>query len=172
MSQIFNRVLFLLMLVALSSSHSVAQEVAGAKEATQFEDWGRTCNKIPGTEDDVCFLFQRLRMKESEQVVMGTTVAINPKDKTTVLSVTVPLGVLLQPGIQMKVDQTEQVVKAPFLICMQVGCRASTVLDSEMVSRLQSGQQLLVAFVGANRKPSTVPVSLKGFATGYETLAK
>jgi len=171
-SKIFGKVILLAMLAVLSTSYSFAQEASKEKKVTNFKDWGRTCDKIPGVEEDVCFLFQRLRMKETEKVVMSTTVAINPKDNKPVISITVPLGMLLPPGVQMKVDKTEQVLRAPFLICMQVGCRASVVLDDDTLKRMKSGNQLLVAFVNANRKPATVPVSLAGFSAAFGSLKK
>ncbi len=96
-SKIFEKVILLVMLVVLSTSYSFAQEASKEKKVTNFKDWGRTCDKIPGVEGDVCFLFQRLRMKETEKVVMSTTVAINPKDNKPVISITVPLGMLLPP---------------------------------------------------------------------------
>jgi len=149
--------------------------VAKAKKTpkvTQIGDWGRVCEKVAGTEKEVCFIFQQLKQTGSDVVIMNTSIAINPKDDKPVISVTLPLGLLLPAGVQMKVGEEGKILRLPFLFCLQQGCRASVILDEDVLKQMLEGEQLLTAFVTAQRKPNTVPASLKGFAEAFESLKK
>lgn len=171
MSKVAKSVLLLFISIAFFSTTSVAQEKVKPK-ITPFGDWGRICEKVPGVEEDVCYIFQQLKKSGTDSVVMNTSIAINPKDGKPVISVVVPLGLLLPAGVQMKVDENEFILRIPFILCIPQGCRASAGLDESFIKEMLAGQQLVAAFVNAKREPAKVPLSLKGFEEAYASLKK
>jgi len=85
----------------------------------------------------------------------------------------VPLGVMLQPGMNFAVDDKAP-KNYPYVYCNDVGCVAQvgfTPLELESLRKGEAGK-ITFSMVQSRQGPLTLPLSLKGFSTAYAELSK
>lgn len=146
--------------------------VSGEAPAGQvFDDWGRRCETLKDG-NELCIIFQRLRLKENNQTVLHVSFGYPPLAKGPVMVLTTPLGVSLVAGVGLKVDDADEAIKIPYNLCIAGGCRASLAVNDDLLAAMKKGDKLKVAFADARNKPLGMLVSLKGFAAASESLQK
>jgi invasion protein IalB len=155
---------FLLAIVPIQSS---------AEEKTKsFKDWGYKCEKPKGAEKEICFIFQRISSKENDKRIADATIAYLPKVDKPVMVITLPLGVFLPAGIQLKIDEGDEAARAPFIQCIQDGCQTRVQLDDKLITKMKGGKRLIVAFLTPQQKQLAFPISLSGFTAAIGSLKK
>ncbi|MEN8175213.1 MAG: invasion associated locus B family protein [Pseudomonadota bacterium] len=170
---------------------------AAPKDGEVFKDWTVRCETIPasakvevevahgegeagGAEGDaksaaaeggttLCQIVQTLNEKSSGQPIMQVSIGYLPESEQPVAVFTLPLGVWLPPGIELKVDEG-QAGRVPFDTCTETGCRAGVELDEKILGQMKQGEQLNLTFGAGARQPATVPVSLQGFTAALSSL--
>jgi invasion protein IalB len=165
--------LAVLLLVAGGLITVVGQRLLGGGSAnevriTTFQDWRVICPALtPATPN--CALTSDV-MRDTGGVLLTLSIT-NPAPGST-LSLTVPHGVLLDPGISFTIGN-EPVRLRPYETCTNVGCIALVTVDADTLKALQSsmGGQVSVAAPN-NAQPVNIPFSLKGFADGYASLVR
>ena len=145
------------------------QVEAAPKDGQVFQDWMIKCE---GGEDvtERCVAFQNIVVTQSRQQVLTVAVGyLGPQGEPWVI-LTVPLGVLLQSGVALKVDDGER-FDALFKICTAKGCEAGIPPEDDVLWLLKAGLVARIAFLdGITGRQITVPVSLKGFSAAFQTL--
>ncbi len=145
---------------------------AGEGPAEQvFGDWGRRCETLKD-DNELCLIFQRLRLKENNQTVLHVTFGYPPSGAGPVMVLTTPLGVSLIPGIELKVDSDGEPVRVPYTLCIADGCRASLTVSETLLAAMKRGEKLKVAFANVQNKSLGLDVSLNGFAAANDSLTK
>jgi invasion protein IalB len=148
-------------------------EAAGEAATGQvFNDWGRRCEILTSTGEELCLIFQRLRLKENNQTVLYVTFGYPPLGSGPVMVLTTPLGVSLIAGVQLRVDNEGEPLKVPYNLCVADGCRASLAVDEVLLAAMKQGDKLKVAFADAQNKPLGLEVSLNGFSAANDSLNK
>jgi len=149
----------------------IAPVSAAVEDGQQFKDWRASCPKPEEGQEVRCFIFQNLAVRESNQPVLSVRVGFVPADGTEKPAVllTVPMGVFLPVGIEVKVDEGEG-VRLAYQVCNQGGCVAALPLDEPRLAQFKAGQRANVTFQDGRRQPVTVPVSLSGFTAGFTAL--
>ncbi len=89
-----------------------------------------------------------------------------------VLVITLPLGVFLPTGIQLKVDKGDEAARAPFVQCIKDGCQARVALDGALMDKMKGGKRLRVAFFTPQKKELAFPISLSGFTAAINSIKK
>ncbi len=140
-----------------------------ATDGQQFKDWVASCPKVEGSDEVRCFIFQNLSIRESNQPVLSIRVGIVRGTEQPAALLTVPLGVFLPVGMEVRVDAGEP-TRVAYQVCNQGGCIAALPLDEARIKAFKSGQKANVKFEDGRRQPVTVPVSLSGFTAGFEAL--
>lgn len=130
-----------------------------------FGDWKVVC---PTKDKKTCFARILLVDQERRQPAVSWFVAPRRDGKGTVSFVNVPLGVLLQAGLTVEVNDKPR--KFPFSRCTPQGCNALFPMDAEMVSRLSAMKTVLVTVLGPNTKAVAYTVSLKGFGDAMKRI--
>ena len=161
--------------VALASASTVwaqSQTRPGSVDGTvreQHGDWQVVCKPPPpGADKEVCALVQSVTAEDRNNV--GLTVYFQKfSNGTRVLRVFAPLGVLLPPGLGLKIDGAD-VGHAPFLRCHSFACYAQVVAEDDLVSKLSSGQTAIFIIFQTEEAGIGIPISLAGFATGVAAL--
>lgn len=145
--------------------------VASAKPTNEevFGDWRAQCGTPEGGGSEVCHVYQNLVSRETKKEILHAMVLYTPKRKDPVLIVTLPLGVALRPGIQIKVDKAEP-RRMIFETCTNIGCRAGLLLDSKVLNEFKTGAQAGVSFFNLRGKQLNVPLSLTGFTKAVGSL--
>ncbi|MGE0385763.1 MAG: invasion associated locus B family protein [Gammaproteobacteria bacterium] len=143
---------------------------AGAepREGETFDNWTVRC-ETPKDAKKICFIFQNLVLKDSGQRVLHFAIGYVPQHPDPVALMTLPLGISLPPGATVQVDQKEP-VKIGIERCEPNGCRAGLKLDHSRLEAFKTGTEVKITFHDAERKPVTVPLSLKGFTAGLRAL--
>jgi invasion protein IalB len=154
--------LFLIALLLAPTVH------AAPKDGQLFKDWIQRC--MPLEDQQQCHIEQNIVTgKEKKQRLL--TVQIGLFEQRKIATFIPPLGVLLQQGIGIEIDNFKFSNRAPFTFCNSAGCFASLELDEKMISLLKKGRILTVKIVNPNGKEIPIPVSLKGFTPAFESLS-
>lgn len=152
-------------LLISSGSRAVAQDTKAPEGAVkaQHGDWQVVCKAPPpGSKKEVCALVQSVTAEDRNNV--GLTVYFQRfANGTRVLRVFAPLGILLPPGLGLKIDNKD-VGHAPFLRCHSFACYAQVVVEDALVEQLKSGKTAIFIIFQTEEAGIGIPISLKGFA--------
>ena len=118
-----------------------------------------------------CEIAQRLSAKESGQRVVEIAITRLPeKDKVRAVMV-LPLGVAIQPGIRLRVDDGKT-YSAGISHCLQDGCYAYLEIPGKLLKAMKRGKAVRLAMATHQGKQMTIPMSLMGFTASYNKLVK
>lgn len=136
---------------------------------SQSGDWQVVCKSPPpGAKKEVCALVQSVTAEDRNNV--GLTVYFQTfSNGTRVLRVFAPLGVLLPPGLGLKIDDRD-VGNAPFLRCQNFACYAQVVASDQLVDQLKSGKTAVFIIFQTEEAGIGIPISLSGFADALTKL--
>jgi invasion protein IalB len=133
------------------------------------DDWQIRCETPPGAQAEQCALFQSVVAEDRANVTMTVLVIKTADQKTRLMRVQAPLGVLLPAGLGLKIDNAD-VGRAGFVRCLTRGCYAEVVMDDNLLKQLRTGQTATFFFFQTPEEGIGFPVSLKGFGPGYDKL--
>jgi invasion protein IalB len=138
---------------------------AMAQEGTvkaQHGDWQIVCkDPPPGAKNEVCALVQSVTAEDKDNI--GLTVYFQKfSNGTRVLRVFAPLGILLPPGLGLKIDDKD-VGHAPFLRCHTFACYAQVVVEDPLIEQLKTGKTAIFIIFQAEEAGIGIPISLSGF---------
>lgn len=151
---------------AQNQSNSAAPD--GTVKA-QHGDWQVVC-KAPaaGSKLETCALVQSVTAEDRNNV--GLTVYFQKfSTGERVLRVFAPLGVLLPPGLGLKIDDKD-VGHAPFLRCHSFACYAQVVAEDKLVEQLKTGKNAIFIIFQTQEAGIGIPISLNGFAQALAAL--
>ena len=159
-------------LAALALSAGLAISPALAQDGTvkaQHGDWQVVCKPPPpGAKAEVCALVQSVSAEDRNNV--GLTVYFQKfSNGTRVLRVFAPLGILLPPGLGLKIDDKD-VGHAPFLRCHNFACYAQVVAEDKLVEQLKTGKTAIFIVFQTEEAGIGIPISLAGFGKALESL--
>ena len=158
-------------LLVWSSASAAAQAQlpeAGTVKA-QHGDWQVVCKPPPpGAKNEVCALVQSVTAEDRNNV--GLTVYFQRfSDGKRVLRVFAPLGVLLPPGLGLKIDDKD-VGHAPFLRCHNFACYAQVVVEDQLIEQLKKGKTAVFIIFQTEEAGIGIPISLAGFGQALAAL--
>lgn len=138
----------------------------GAPPDREFKDWRLRCEAGTDAETRRCFLFQNIVLREGGQRLLTMSVGYLPGADGPAAIFTMPLGIALPPGVRVVVDQGDP-IRFPVERCEPAGCVGGLPLDDGLIAKFKAGLEARVTFHDRNRRPITVPVSLRGFTAGF-----
>jgi invasion protein IalB len=142
---------------------------AKPEHGKKFKDWTVACEKLPTTGDEICNIFQRVS-NDKKNVVMQIAIGYMPGKNKPQAIVTLPLGVILPPGIEFT-GGTAKPFSVPFSVCLKSGCVAIAPLDTDVIKGMKAGDKGSIKFAaGTNKQVIQVPVSLSGFTAAFNSL--
>ncbi|HEY4774105.1 MAG TPA: invasion associated locus B family protein [Xanthobacteraceae bacterium] len=157
-------VLALAGLAALASGASAQGVVRSV-----HDDWQIRCETPPGAQGEQCALFQSVVAEDRANVGITVLVLKTADQKSRLMRVQAPLGVLLPAGLGLKIDQTD-VGRAGFVRCLPRGCYAEVVMDDKLIQQLRGGATATFFIFQTPEEGIGFPISLKGFGAGYDKL--
>ncbi|HEY0568214.1 MAG TPA: invasion associated locus B family protein [Xanthobacteraceae bacterium] len=158
-----------------------AQQPAPAQPSTQtasipdqqqapqliFSPWTKFCLK--GQEagaKQVCFTGKDARI-ESGMPVLAAVIIEPEGEQKKILRVTLPLGMSLQHGTRVIIDQGQPATGA-YVICFTNGCMADYEVNPDLIGKLKKGQQLVVQAINSANQPLSLAMPLGDFQKAYE----
>ena len=132
-----------------------------------FSPWTKFCLKgQEANAKQVCFTGKDARIESGMPVVAA--VLIEPEgEPKKILRVTLPLGMQLVHGTRVIIDQN-QPMTAPYVICFTNGCMADYEANAEMITKMKSGQGLVVQAINSTGQPISLVLPLTDFAKAYD----
>jgi invasion protein IalB len=159
--------LAVLMLCAAGTAR--AQTPEGGTVKAQHGDWQVVCKPPPpGAKHEVCALVQSVTAEDRNNI--GLTVYFQKfSDGKRVLRVFAPLGVLLPPGLGLKIDDKD-VGHAPFVRCHNFACYAQVVVENPLIEQLKNGKTAVFIIFQTEEAGIGIPISLAGFGQALAAL--
>src|SRR5580693_4147110 len=134
-----------------------------------YSPWTKFClkaNQNDPNSKQVCFTGKDARIESGMPVVAA--VLIEPEgEPKKILRVTLPLGMQLIHGTRVIIDQN-QPLTAPYVICFTNGCMADYETTPDMITKMKSGQGLVVQAINSTGQPISLVLPLTDFAKAYE----
>jgi invasion protein IalB len=135
----------------------------------QFGDWQYVCKPPPaGAKNEVCALVQSVTAEDRNNI--GLTIYFQKfSNGMKVLRVFAPVGILLPPGIGLKVDGVD-IGHAPFLRCHTFACYAQVTVEDKLIEQLKTGKTAIFIIFQTEEAGIGIPISLAGFNEGLAAL--
>jgi invasion protein IalB len=134
-------------------------------------DWQIRCETPPGASGEQCALVQSVTAEDRPNVGLTVIILRTADQKNWILRVFAPLGVLLEKGIGLTVDQN-YIGSAKFERCLQNGCVSNVQLDDKLLAQLKSGKSARFDIYQTPEEGIGLPLSLSGFSAGFDRLEK
>lgn len=151
--------------VALAPVAAHAQS-EGAQQQPESA-WIKVCEKEPTTDRDVCVVTQEIRNQDGAFLASAGVRMYADEDEKMTFILGLPLGMLLEPGIRVQVDEGEQ-ISAKYGICFPTGCFAETEIDTAYVDSLKKGNVLTVLAISGRGQTVPFRMSLLGFTKTFD----
>src|SRR6195952_2038836 len=133
-------------------------------------DWQIRCDTPPGAQGEQCALIQSVVAEDRSNAGLTVIVLKTADQKSRLMRVVAPMGVLLPSGLGLKIDQVD-VGRAGFVRCLPNGCVAEVVMDETLVKQLRAGQTATFIIFQTPEEGIGFPMSLKGFGEGVDRLS-
>jgi len=163
-------------IVASSADFATSTRAADHKGTTmgkvreRHANWEIVCRRKGDKPGDVCAAVQSVEAADKKDFRI-TVYFQQFKDGQRLLRVYTPRGLLLPPGVGLKIDDKDR-GHAPFLKCEKHvdACYAHIQVDDQLLDRLKSGTSAIFIVFENEEKGLGVPVTLTGFADAVRAL--
>jgi invasion protein IalB len=167
-SRLVRTTVFGVLAAVLCTLWSPAARAQGTVKSTHG-DWQVRCDTPPGAQTEQCALIQSVTAEDRPNVGLTVIVLKTADQKSRLMRVLAPLGVLLPSGLGLKIDNAD-IGRAGFVRCLPNGCVAEVVMDENLVNQLRTGQAATFIIFQTPEEGIGIPLSLKGFGEGFERL--
>ena len=154
--------------VALTAG-TVDRAAAQGAVKSVHADWQVRCDTPPGAQTEQCALIQSVTAEDRANVGITVIVLKTADQKSRLMRVVAPMGVLLPSGLGLKIDQMD-VGRAGFVRCLPTGCVAEVVMDDTLIKQLRTGTTATFIIFQTPEEGIGFPMSLKGFGDGFDKL--
>jgi invasion protein IalB len=142
------------------------QQAVEGQPQLMYSPWMKVCGKGKDTAGkQVCVITKDGRLENGMPVAIVQL--FEPEGKPKILRVTVPLGMELQHGTRVIIDQG-QPVNEPYNICFPVGCMSDYPVTDDMINKMKKGKQIVVQAINMRGQPISLPLPLADFAKAYD----
>ena len=153
------------------STTPVAQVDASEPVVTRnsYKDWQSIC--VSQQEVTNCQITQTMQVEKGGQVSFAKRITLFKQAEKIVMEVTLSLGLNLQSGIAIQVDESNE-INAPFVTCVAQGCAATVAADKTLLKLMRDGTTLKVAFRPfAQAEGVLLNAFLRGFTGAVQVLS-
>ncbi|WP_449415480.1 invasion associated locus B family protein [Ochrobactrum teleogrylli] len=157
-------------MAALAAASAYAAEPSLPNGATslreQYADWTVLCGIT--ADGDKKIKVCSMQQEQVRQVKNGPSqrvlaVELQPKDKGLQGVLVLPLGLKLDKGAMLKIDDGKASDASPFRTCVFAGCIVDIAADDKMAASLGKGKAIAVKTISDDGKDADFTISLNGF---------
>jgi len=163
------RVLFASAFALIAGLVCVGPAAAQGAVKSVHKDWQIRCDTPPGAKAEQCALIQSVTAEDRANVGLTVIVLKTADQKSRLMRVVAPLGVLLPSGLGLKIDQAD-IGRAGFVRCLPNGCIAEVVMDDDLIKKLRTSKTATFIIFQTPEEGIGFPMSLNGFGEGYDKL--
>jgi invasion protein IalB len=125
--------------------------------------WVKLCEAQP---KKICVTRTLLRTPQGAPAALAEFA--EPEGAPKILRITLPLGMLLEYGTRILIDQTQQpYATAKFVTCLE-GCITFYQVSDDLQDKMKKGKTLNVQAVNLNNAPMNFPLPLDSFAKAID----
>jgi invasion protein IalB len=132
-------------------------------------DWQIRCDTPPGAQSEQCALIQSVVAEDRSNAGLTVIMLKTADQKSRLMRVVAPLGVLLPSGLGLKLDN-QDVGRAGFVRCLPNGCVAEVVMDDKLLGQLKTAKTATFIIFETPEEGIGFPLSLNGLADGFDKL--
>jgi invasion protein IalB len=149
----------------------VASAPASAQGAVKsvHGDWQIRCDTPAGAQAEQCALIQSVVAEDRSNAGLTVIILKTADQKSKLMRVVAPLGVLLPSGLGLKLDDKD-VGRAGFVRCLPNGCVAEVVMEDTLLNQLKTAKTATFIIFETPEEGIGFPLSLKGLGEGYDKL--
>ncbi len=134
-----------------------------------YGDWQVRCDTPAGAQAEQCALIQSVVAEDRSNAGLTVIILKTADQKSKLMRVVAPLGVLLPSGLGLKLDDKD-VGRAGFVRCLPNGCVAEIVMDDTLLGQLRAAKTATFIIFETPEEGIGFPLSLKGLGDGYTKL--
>lgn len=134
-----------------------------------FEAWQIQCETPTGSPEELCALVQNVAAVDRPNVELRVTIVRTLDGGAHILRVAAPLGVLLDGGLGLRIDDTD-IGTADFARCLPSGCYVEMIMEEELVNTLSTGTTAWFVIFQTPDEGIGIPIELAGFSAGFAAL--
>jgi invasion protein IalB len=153
---------------ALALGAATPAQAQGAVRSTHG-DWQIRCDTPPGAQNEQCALIQSVVAEDRSNAGLTVIVLKTADQKSRLMRVVAPLGVLLPSGLGLKLDN-QDVGRAGFVRCLPNGCVAEVVLEDKLLGQLKGAKTATFIIFETPEEGIGFPLSLNGLSEGFDKL--
>jgi invasion protein IalB len=139
-----------------------AAAAPGAETNIQQPEWEKVCGAV--NEKQECHV-SRKRLAATGQPIAQFLVI--ERDDKKLLQVAVPPVALIQPGVQIKIDDGEP-TGVKYVVCTPGECLALGEINDDFIAKLKGGGNVVITMVNPQGRPVNFDISLAGFTATYD----
>ena len=132
-------------------------------------DWQIRCDTPPGAQTEQCALIQSVVAEDRSNAGLTVILLKTADQKSRLMRVVAPLGVLLPSGLGLKLDNVD-VGRAGFVRCLPNGCVAEVQMDDKLLNQLKTAKTATFIIFETPEEGIGFPLSLNGLGEGYDKL--
>ena len=132
-------------------------------------DWATRCETPPGAAHEQCAIVLSVVDQERPNLILVVIVLNTADRKARLMRVIAPLGVLLPPGVSLRIDNVDA-GRLSFLQCLPNGCVAQLAIDETLIGKLKNGKTATLGIFQTPEEGVGVQAPLTGFKEAYEQL--
>jgi invasion protein IalB len=137
--------------------------------AAEDSAWGTRCEKDKRGQPTACEMYQRLVDVQTGMRVAEFAIGIHGEDGAARGVIILPLGILLQPGVLMSIDNQET-FKFAVRYCTAQGCYAYVDLNDQLLALMQANGNAVFRFQTHQGEMIEMPMTLMGFTKAYDAI--
>jgi invasion protein IalB len=161
---------FFVLLVPSVFAQTDAAPLGNATIRGTYGEWQIRCETTPAATGEQCFLTQSVIAKDRPNTGLVVIAGRIGPEKIEILRVVAPLGVLLPMGLGIRIDD-QMIGTMDFVRCSPAACIADARLsNNDLLKKLKNGKTASFVIFLTPEEGIGIPVSLNGFATGYDQL--
>lgn len=157
-------------LIVLAGVTYGVTKISVGQEAANTSVWSVRCEEDEEGNKTFCEMFSAATVKESGKLLAEIAIGYPQGTGENARGViTLPLGMLLEPGAKMRVDDNEEVYSFSMRQCVARGCMAIIDMKPEVLDQFKKGEQVTLAF-SLGGKNLNLNIPLKGFTRALDSL--
>jgi invasion protein IalB len=132
-------------------------------------EWLKVCGKDDAAKTELCSVASYI--VDGQGNVRGQIRILDvtrDKEKKRIIEAMIPPGFLIQPGINLVIDEEKQPIPGRYRICFTNACVTEVLVSDDMLAKIRKGTILNIFFANQKGEWLGARVSLAGFSAAYD----
>src|SRR6185312_2074957 len=126
-----------------------------------YKDWRLACPADTEAKASCALASDVVEPKSGSRLAQITWGAEANKPDSRVVVISVPLTVLIQPGLGLQIGDNTTTYK--YATCLPSGCVATIPVDDKLATAMENATTLGLVVTSERGEPITLPVSIQGY---------